>query len=85
MVILRESTEGLFYSAAVHGRAEVIGDTEVRDTLRITRETTEKLMHFGFRLAEWRKARGRPGRLDRRRAIRPSADVHRELPAIRAE
>ena len=30
MVILRESTEGLFYSAAVHGRSEVIGDQEVR-------------------------------------------------------
>ena len=63
MVVLRESTEGLFYSAAVHKRAEVIGNSEVRDTLRITRKTTEKLMHFGFRLAERRKARGRPGRL----------------------
>lgn len=63
MVILRESTEGLFYSAAVHGRSQVIGDTEVRDTLRITRGTTEKLHHFGFRLAQRRKARGRPGRL----------------------
>lgn len=63
MVILRESTEGLFYSAAVHRRAKIIGDSEVRDTLRITRETTEKLMHFGFRLAEKRKARGKPGRL----------------------
>lgn len=59
MVILRESTEGLFYSASVHGRSEVIGDEEVRDTLRITRSTTEKLMHFGFRLAEKRKARGK--------------------------
>jgi|GEM_PF-563431 len=37
LVILRESTEGLFYSAAVHGRSEVIGDEEVRDTLRISR------------------------------------------------
>lgn len=63
MVILRESTEGLFYSAAVHNRAEVIGDTEVRDTLRITRATTEKLHHFGFRLAQKRKARGHAGRL----------------------
>lgn len=63
MVILRESTEGLFYSAAVHGRSQVIGDAEVRDTLRITRETTEKLHHFGFRLARRRKARGGPGRL----------------------
>jgi len=63
MVILRESTEGLFYSAAVHGRAVIVGDTEVRDTLRITRETTEKLHRFAFRLAEKRRARGRPGRV----------------------
>ncbi|MDU8926275.1 isocitrate/isopropylmalate family dehydrogenase [Alisedimentitalea sp. MJ-SS2] len=63
MIILRESTEGLFYSAAVHGRSQIIGDDEVRDTLRITRTTTEKLMHFGFRLAEKRKAHGKPGRL----------------------
>ena len=40
MVILRESTEGLFYSAAVHGRSEVIDNEEVRETLRITRSTT---------------------------------------------
>ncbi len=63
MVILRESTEGLFYSAATHGRSDIRGDTEVRDTLRITRETTEKLHHFGFRYAERRKERGRPGRI----------------------
>jgi 3-isopropylmalate dehydrogenase len=63
MVILRESTEGLFYSAAVHGRSEIIGDSEVRETLRITRKTTEKLHDFGFRLAARRKERGKPGRL----------------------
>ncbi len=63
MIILRESTEGLFYSAAAHGRSEVIGDSEVRETLRITRATTEKLHHFGFRLAARRKTRGKPGRL----------------------
>ena len=63
IVILRESTEGLFYSAAVHGRSEIIGDSEVRDTLRITRATTEKLHSFAFRLAERRKARGKGGRL----------------------
>ena len=63
MVILRESTEGLFYSAAANGRSDIRGDTEVRDTLRITRATTEKLHHFGFRLAQKRKDRGRPGRL----------------------
>ena len=58
LVILRESTEGLFYSAAVHGRSQVIGNDEVRDTLRITRATTEKLHRFGFELARRRKARG---------------------------
>ncbi|MEM8630891.1 MAG: isocitrate/isopropylmalate family dehydrogenase [Pseudomonadota bacterium] len=61
LVILRESTEGLFYSAAVHGRAEIIGDEEVRDTLRITRSVTERLHHFAFRLAERRKVRGKKG------------------------
>ncbi len=63
LIILRESTEGLFYSAAVHGRSDIRGDDEVRDTMRITRATTEKLHRFGFRLAERRKARGKPGRL----------------------
>ncbi|WP_037545183.1 isocitrate/isopropylmalate dehydrogenase family protein [Stappia stellulata] len=63
MVILRESTEGLFYSAAVHGRSDIRGDDEVRDTMRITRSTTEKLHRFGFKLAERRKQRGHPGQL----------------------
>ena len=61
LVILRESTEGLFYTASVHGRNDIRGDEEVRDTLRITRKTTEKLHRFGFRLAERRKSKGRPG------------------------
>lgn len=61
MIILRESTEGLFYSAAAHGRSEIIGDSEVRDTLRITRSTTEKLHRFAFRLAQKRKAKGGRG------------------------
>ncbi len=63
LVILRESTEGLFYSAAVHGRSEVINNDEVRDVLRLTRATTEKLHRFGFELARKRKARGRAGKL----------------------
>lgn len=57
MVILRESTEGLFYSAAVHGRSDIRGDDEVRDTLRITRATTEKLCAFGFKMAARRRER----------------------------
>ncbi len=63
LVILRESTEGLFYSAAVHGRGEVIDDREARDVLRITRATTEKLHRFGFELARKRKTRGGKGKL----------------------
>ncbi len=63
LVILRESTEGLFYSAAVHGRSRIEEDHAVEDTLRITRGTTEKLHRFGFRLAAKRKQEGHRGRL----------------------
>lgn len=63
LVILRESTEGLFYSAAVHGRDGVVSDEEVRDVLRITRSTTEKLHKFGFELARKRRQRGRLGKI----------------------
>jgi 3-isopropylmalate dehydrogenase len=58
LVVLRESTEGLFFT---HGRGEVIGDSEARETLRITRATSEKLFDFAFRLAAKRKASGRGG------------------------
>ena len=63
MVILRESTEGLFYSAAAHNRSQVIGNEEVRDILSITRSTTTKLHHFAFKLARKRKTRGNRGKL----------------------
>ncbi|MCG8562875.1 MAG: isocitrate/isopropylmalate family dehydrogenase [Hyphomicrobiales bacterium] len=58
LVILRESTEGLFYS---HGRGEVIDDSEARETLRITRATCENLFDFAFDLARRRQARGGKG------------------------
>ena len=61
LVLIRESTEGLFYSAAVHGRSKFEGDDAVEETLRITRSTTEKLHRFAFRLAEKRRARGHIG------------------------
>ncbi|MDE0588614.1 isocitrate/isopropylmalate family dehydrogenase [Halocynthiibacter sp. C4] len=63
MIILRESTEGLFYTAAVHNRAEIVPNVEVRDIMRISRATTEKLHEFAFQLAEKRKERGKSGRL----------------------
>ena len=53
-VLVRESTEGLFYS---QGKGEIEAD-EARETLRITRETSEKLFEFAFRLARSRKQSG---------------------------
>jgi 3-isopropylmalate dehydrogenase len=59
-VLIRESTEGLFYT---QGRGEVEAD-EARETLRITRAVSEPLFRFAFDLAASRKAAGRgPGRV----------------------
>src|ERR1700733_7285447 len=59
LVVIRESTEGLFASM---GKG-VVTDTEARETLVITRKTSERLFEFSFKLAERRKARGKPGAL----------------------
>jgi 3-isopropylmalate dehydrogenase len=59
LVVVRESTEGLFASM---GKG-VVTESEARETLVITRKTSQRLFDFSFRLAERRKARGRPGRL----------------------
>ncbi len=53
-VLIRESTEGLFYS---RGTGEV-GPDEARETMVITRKTSEKLFRFAFELARQRKAAG---------------------------
>ncbi len=63
LVILRESTEGLFHAAAANGPSHVETDAEVQDILRITRRTTERLCDFAFRLAEKRRARGGRGQV----------------------
>src|SRR6476646_5142616 len=55
LVVIRESTEGLFASV---GKG-VVTDSEARESLVITRKTSERLFEFSFRLAERRKARGR--------------------------
>jgi 3-isopropylmalate dehydrogenase len=55
LVVIRESTEGLFASM---GKG-VVTPEEARETLVITRRTSERLFEFSFRLAERRKARGR--------------------------
>src|SRR6201992_169483 len=59
LVVIRESTEGLFASM---GKG-VVTENEARETLVITRKTSERLFEFSFRLAERRKARGKPGAL----------------------
>ena len=65
LVLVRESTEGLFYA---RGRGEVHSEngvaTEVRDTMKITRAGTERICEFAFRLARRRADyKGRPGRV----------------------
>ena len=57
LVVIRESTEGLFASM---GKGAVTPE-EAREMLVITRRTSERLFEFSFRLAERRKARGRAG------------------------
>jgi 3-isopropylmalate dehydrogenase len=60
LVLIRESTEGLFHS---RGRGTVTEEM-AEETLRITRSTTERLARFSFRLAERRAAaRGKPGKV----------------------
>ncbi len=59
-VLIRESTEGLFYT---QGRGEVT-ENEARETLLITRDISEKLFKFAFQLAGERKAAGHgPGKV----------------------
>jgi 3-isopropylmalate dehydrogenase len=59
-VILRESTEGLFFSKD----QGIVSSDWAEETLRLTRRTTERLARMAFRLAEHRAQQlGRPGRV----------------------
>ena len=58
-MLIRESTEGLFASM---GKGVVTKD-EARETLVITRKTSQRLFDFSLRLTERRKKRGKPGLL----------------------
>lgn len=60
LVILRESTEGLFAS---RGKGTVEDDAVARDVMVITRRTCERLFDFAFELAERRKGRDGKGRV----------------------
>ena len=59
-VLIRESTEGLFASRKMSRRD---GPDVVLDTLRISRNVTERLCHFAFRLARHRRTNGGTGRV----------------------
>src|SRR4051794_17831106 len=89
LVLIRESTEGLFHS---RGKGLVTPDL-AEETLRITRATTEKLSRFSFRLAQRRgERRGRKGRVtlvDKANVFRAFAfmrgvfdEVAREFPGV---
>ena len=60
LVIVRESTEGLFAS---RGKGVVEDDRIARDTMVITRETCERLFDASFRLARRRRAHGGRGKV----------------------
>ena len=57
IVVVRESTEGLFASM---GKG-VVTDHDARETMVITRKTSERLFDFSLRLAARRKTRGGKG------------------------
>jgi 3-isopropylmalate dehydrogenase len=93
LVILRESTEGLFFSRAsgpsAPARDGVVTADMAEETLRITRATTERLCRFAFRLARRRAdARGRSGRVtlvDKANVFRAFAFMRAVFDAVAAE
>lgn len=60
IVLIRESTEGLFKS---RNNCEIVDDEIARDTMEITRATSERLFDFAFKLAARRKQHGHEGRV----------------------
>lgn len=60
LVIVRESTEGLFAS---RGKGVVEKDSTARDTMVITRAGCERLFDFSFGLARRRQRDGRSGKV----------------------
>jgi 3-isopropylmalate dehydrogenase len=61
LVLVRESTEGLFYA---RGRGDVRGDEVAYDTMKISRAGTTRVCEFALQLAERRaEQKGRPGRV----------------------
>ncbi|MBV9262040.1 MAG: isocitrate/isopropylmalate dehydrogenase family protein [Pseudolabrys sp.] len=57
LVVIRESTEGLFASM---GKGVITND-EARETWVLTRKTSQRLFDFSLKLTEQRRKRGKPG------------------------
>ena len=63
LVLVRESTEGLFHARG-RGRMEGDGASQAAyDTMKITRAGTARVCDFAFRLARQRREQGKPGRV----------------------
>jgi len=69
LVILRESTEGLFFSKD----RGLVTEDHAEETLRLTRPTSERLARFAFRLAERRGGRRRVTLVDKANVFRAFA------------
>ncbi len=65
MVLVRENTEGLFYARGRPDVRVVDGEeTEIFDTMKISRKGTERICKYAFQIAERRaKMKGRAGRV----------------------
>jgi 3-isopropylmalate dehydrogenase len=60
LVILREQTEGLYWS---RGRGSMQDADTAVDTMRITRHGSERIFDYAFRLAQRRRESGRPSKV----------------------
>lgn len=78
LVIVRENLEGLFAS---YGGGATVDDKVVTDTIIITREGTEKVVDFAFRLA--RRRQGRPLDGEKRVVCVDKANVFRSFAFFR--
>jgi len=83
-VILREQTEGLYWS---RGRGAMLDADTAVDTMRITRAGCERVFDYAFRLARNRRARGRPGSVtcvDKSGVLLSQAFMHRVFTEVAA-
>jgi len=60
LVILREQTEGLYWS---RGRGTMQDADTALDIMRITRHGSQRIVDYAFRLAQRRSESGRPGKV----------------------